>query len=167
MVISAISIVIFNKKPGETPKGEIKVYYSRLIGQEIVIAPVTRKLPKGQEALSLALVELLKGPSKEEKDQGFYSEIPEGTRVIEIKEAPGEVRINLNKQFVYGGGANSVVARLKEMALTSLDAEPIRKVYLDVDGKELDMIGGEGLEVIQPLSRDNFPQQKYEVKESE
>lgn len=152
-----VGIVVFlmTNKPMPINKSTVKVYFSMVVGAKTQTEPVTRKLPKGEDPLSLALSELLQGPTEAEKDKGFYSEIPIGTRVINIKEASDAIRINLNEQFISGGGSNSVVLRLKELTNTALDAEPIRKIYLDIDGNQLDAIGGEGLEVVQPLVKDN------------
>lgn len=156
VVLGLIAFWAFKGKPTR-PNDEVRVYFSKLVGSDVQVEPVARKLGKGEDALSLALAELIKGPSEKETDKGFYSEIPEGTRVIEVKQEPDAVRINMNKHFAYGGGSNSIVIRLKELVYTALDAEPIRPVYLDIDGEQIDVMGGEGLEVMQPLSKDNFP----------
>ncbi|MEW5820733.1 MAG: GerMN domain-containing protein [Cyanobacteriota bacterium] len=164
LLLIAISALFIVKHTPSSSKNEINIFFSKVIGNEVVIEPIERKLIKGEDPLSRALAELIKGPTKTEKEKGFYSEIPEGTRIIEVKQTPDTVRININKQFAYGGGSNSIVGRMKELTYTALDAEPIRKVYLDIDGEEAEIIGGEGLEIIQPLSKDNFMQVTQENK---
>jgi spore germination protein GerM len=154
--ISIIAVIIFKMGTPKAQVEDVNVYFSKVSGADVVVEPVERHLPKTQDPLSYAMAELMEGPTEEEKDKGYFSEIPEGTRVISITEQPGEVRINLNKQFVSGGGSNSVVNRLKELSNTALEAEPVRKVYLEIDGELLETIGGEGLEVIQPLQKNNL-----------
>ncbi|MGD9580980.1 MAG: GerMN domain-containing protein [Vampirovibrionia bacterium] len=156
IVLSVFALVLFNKEGNNKPKDQLNIYFSKLVGSDVIVEPVKRKLSKVQTPLEQALYELIAGPTQEEKDAGFYTEIPEGTKIIKVTEQPDLVRINLNKQFASGGGTTSTEARLKEVVYTSLDAEPVKKVYLDLDGEELDIIGGEGVEVIQPLSKDNF-----------
>lgn len=153
-VIAVISFAYLTYlKPHETNKEQVKVYFSKVLGSNIVTEPVIRRLIVGQSPIKQAITALLEGPTQEETDKNLYSEIPEGTRIIKIVETPEEVRIDLNEQFTSGGGSSSMVGRLKEVVDTALENEPIRKVYLDIDGQELEVLGGEGLEVIQPLTK--------------
>lgn len=144
------------KRPVAIKKDVVSIYFSKIVGSDIELEAVERKIPAGEISISYAIDQLLMGPTEEEQDQGFYSEIPVGTRLIDLTETPGEVRINLNKQFISGGGSNSVVIRLRQLNNTALEAEPVRKIFLDIDGTQLETIGGEGLEVVQPLVKDNI-----------
>lgn len=165
ILLTVFALLIVNNKGTDKPKDVLNIYFSKLVGSDVIVEPVTRKLLDGQDVVEQALNELITGPTKEEKDAGFYTEIPEGTRIIKVTEAPDTVRINVNKQFVSGGGSTSMESRLKELVFTSLDAEPIKKIYLELDGKEIEMIGGEGLEVIQPLTKENFSNNTSEEEE--
>ncbi|BAU05820.1 hypothetical protein FIS3754_17290 [Fischerella sp. NIES-3754] len=46
--------------------------------------------------------------------------------------------------------------RIGQIVYTATSLNPNAKVYIDVDGKQLDVLGGEGLELEQPLTRQNF-----------
>ena len=156
VLLSVFALMIFKDRGNHRSKDELNIYFSKLVGADVIVEPVRRKLLKGQSPISQSLNELIAGPTKEEQDNGFYTEIPQGTRIIKITEEPDTVRININNQFASGGGSSSIEARLKELIYTSLDAEPIKKVYLDLDSEEVEILGGEGLEVIQPLTKENF-----------
>lgn len=158
IIIIAVIIVgyfLLVKKAPEIKKDVASIYFSKIIGSDIELDSVERKIPIGENHINYAIDQLLMGPTQDEQDQGFYSEIPVGTRLIDLIESPAEVRINLNKQFISGGGSNSVVFRLKQLSNTAIDAEPVRKIFLDIDGVQLETIGGEGLEVVQPLVKGN------------
>lgn len=156
ILLSFVAVYFFKGKTPEVDKSTVNVYFSKLVGSDVQIEPVTRALPEGEQALEYSVRALMEGPNEIEKDKGFFSEVPEGTRLIDVKTASDQLRINLNKQFMYGGGSNSIVTRLKQLVYTSIDAEPVREVYLDVAGEQVEVLGGEGLEVLQPLSKDNF-----------
>ena len=135
ILLTVLALIIVKNTGPDKPKDVLNIYFSKLVGSDVIVESVERKLIKGQMPIEQALNELITGPNKEEQDAGFYTEIPEGTRIIKVTEAPDTVRINLNKQFASGGGSTSIESRLKEIVYTSLDAEPIKKVYLELDGK--------------------------------
>lgn len=154
LLFSFLAYVFINKSKDKTQEG-VKVFFCKLIGNQIVTEPVLRKMQNNETSIKFAIKNLLEGPTKEEKEKGFFSEIPVGTRLIDIKEEVDQLRINLNDQFISGGGTESMVSRMNQLKNTALKSEPIRKVYVDIDGKQLEVLGNEGLEITQPLSLNN------------
>lgn len=120
-----------------------------------VFKKVKRQVDKDKK-LENAIEQLLKGPSLSEKSQGIYNEIPKGTKLLSIKENGSEVIINLSSDFQYGGGADSIYSRMKQLIKTVLINAPNKNVYLYLDGKQADVIGGEGLMITQPLSENSL-----------
>ena len=111
-----------------------------------------RPLPEGQSKISYAIKGLIKGPQKAEKANGVYSEIPSETKLLSIKETSDRVIVNLSGDFQYGGGADSLYSRVKQLIKTSIANSPNKPVYLYIDGKQANVIGGEGVMLKQPLS---------------
>ena len=143
-------------QPSTELSDEIVVYFSKDSGNHSVTEGVLRQIPQDNEnsSLLLAIEELLHGPNEEESILGYYSEIPKGTRLLGITEENGSTRINLSKQFVTGGGANSQQQRFEELRRTVFSIDKDGQVFIDIEGEQLSNLSGEGLEVSAPLNRD-------------
>ncbi len=117
------------------------------------IRPVNRECDteKNTSCFEYAISELIKAPSKWEKSKGFTSEIPSGTKVLSIRESSNSVMIDLSSDFETGGGAESTYMRVKQVIKTS-NANTNVPVYLYINGKQANVIGGEGIMVKQPLN---------------
>lgn len=128
---------------------EVAVFFSKYQGNQSIVEAVIRKIPETAKAepLKFALTELLKGPTPEEKTQGFYTEIPKGTQLLAVTQDPKGLTINLSSPFATGGGSTSVTQRLEELKRTVKAIDTQREITVQVDGKPLELLGGEGLEV--------------------
>lgn len=100
---------------------------------------------------TFAIKELLSAPSPWEKSKGFMSEIPSGTKVLSIRESSGNTFIDLSSDFATGGGAESTYLRVKQVIKTA-NANTSSPVYLYINGKQANVIGGEGIMLKQPLN---------------
>lgn len=127
----------------------VAVFFSKYQGNHSIVEDVSRKLPDAnkQEPLKFALTELLKGPSPEEKSQGFYSEIPAGTKLLGVNQDQKNTTVDLSRQFATGGGSTSMTQRLEELKRTVKAVDSKHPVKIAVEGKPLETLGGEGLEV--------------------
>ena len=94
---------------------------------------------------------LLKGPSISESKKGVFSEIPPNVDLIEIKRANNDVIVDLSANFGNGGGTNSISNRVKQLSKTVKLYEPNKNVYLYINGKEVEYLGGDGVYIKQPL----------------
>ena len=111
---------------------------------------VKRKTDKA--TLDGAIEELLKGPTKYETSHGVYSEIPQDVKLMWLKDENGKIIVNLTRNFEYGGGTKSIQNRIKQIKLT-VDSFNLKKpVYLYLDGKQVEYMGGEGIYIEQPLN---------------
>lgn len=115
-----------------------------------------RPLPQGETKISYAIKNLMQGPKKAEKDNGVYSEIPSSAKLLSIKEMDNKIIINLSNDFQYGGGADSLYSRVKQLIKTSLANSPNKPVYLYIEGKQANVIGGEGIMINQPLNENSL-----------
>ena len=104
-----------------------------------------------KSCFAYAIKELMKAPSSWEKSKGFTSEIPQGTKILSIRESAESIMIDLTSNFETGGGAESTYMRVEQIIKTANSNTSI-PVYLYLNGKQADVIGGEGIMLKQPLN---------------
>lgn len=104
-----------------------------------------------KSCFAYAINELVSAPTKWEKSKGFTSEIPSGTKVISVREGNSNVMIDLNSTFESGGGTESTYRRIKQIIKTA-NANTKLPTYLYINGKQADVIGGDGIMIKQPLN---------------
>lgn len=142
------------KPPGQTSKQEtVQIYWFNASGGEIQLLPSqaaiqTKSALKG-EVLESALKLVLEGP----KDPEYTTTIPSGTKLLDLAVKKDGVHINLSQEFTTGGGSDSMIGRLKQIVYTATSLDPKGKVWIDVEGKPLEELGGEGIMVNQPTTR--------------
>lgn len=147
------------KQPAEEEKpaeesAEIKVYF---VDKNNNIAPYTRKSENND--LKNAINMLLEGVNNDEKAKGVYSEIPTGVRLLSLDNKNGKCIINLNSQFVQGGGTQSVMNRIKQLVKTVNALNNKKPIYLHIEGKQVEYIGGDGVYLQQPLNEETLGEQ--------
>lgn len=104
-----------------------------------------------KSCFAFAIQELISAPSKWEKSKGFTSEIPQGTKILSVREGESSIMIDLSSTFEGGGGAESTYTRVMQVIKTA-KANTSLPVYLYINGKQADVIGGEGIMIKQPLN---------------
>lgn len=140
-----------NKKETETKKSNIiSIYYTNADDGELKV--VYKELPQGVDRLNYALKTLFSGPSLKELNQGYSSEIPKGTRLLSVKDTGVVYIIDVSDEFQYGGGTESQYLRLRQLIKTVVSLKLTKPVYLYLNGKKAEVIGGEGILITQPLS---------------
>lgn len=82
--------------------------------------------------------------------------IPEQTRLLSLSIKDQAVYVNVNKQFLKGGGTASMAARVGQILMTIDKQKPGAQVWLLVEGEILKELGGEGLLLDQPLTERKF-----------
>ncbi len=151
----AKNVVVQDKTPEETSETENKMKDIKIafLTGENTVEYVSRKAKN--KTLYSALGLLLKGPSEEEKAHGIFTEIPSNARLISVKkdEADNSIIINLTQEFGEGGGTQSIQARLDQIVKTVNANAGHIPVYLYLDGKKAQYLGGEGIYIEQPINR--------------
>ncbi|MBZ4645117.1 MAG: germination protein [Petroclostridium sp.] len=128
-------------------KQKINLYFTDKENSKIlsetreVVVEDTKKLPK------IAIQELLKGPVSLEMKKA----IPEGTKLLDIKQEGTLVTVNFSKEYYKSGDIGEIVARFS-LVNTLSDLPNIQKVLILVEGKEL--IGPSG-KPFGPLGKDD------------
>ncbi|PSB39888.1 hypothetical protein C7B69_00935 [filamentous cyanobacterium Phorm 46] len=133
----------------------VQVYWIKgAIGKfEAVPTKVAVKQADNPDAvLQVAFNSLLAGP----KDASVSSEIPQVTKLRSLNVKSEGVYVDLSREFTSGGGSSSMTSRLGQVIYTATSLKPNTKVWISVEGKPLELLGGEGLEVAQPSTRQSF-----------
>jgi spore germination protein GerM len=135
--------------------GRAKVYWISSSGAKLALTPANINLPSANspdEQLSTALNRLIKGPANSD----VTSSIPPDTKLNSLKVQKDGVHVDLNKAFTSGGGSTNMQGRLGQVIYTASSLNPTDPVWISVEGEPLKVLGGEGLEVSQPMTRDEF-----------
>lgn len=144
------------KQPVEKKAEVVSVYFLTTSADGTAVFKKVNRKCKSKNKLNYAIKELLRGPNSIEKASGVYNEIPRGTELIGIQEQGNNIIINLSSDFQYGGGTDSIYTRMRQLIKTVLSNVSGKNIYLYLDGKQADVIGGDGIMVSQPLSENSL-----------
>jgi spore germination protein GerM len=118
--------------------------------------PIKEPTKSAEENLRDAFKESLNQTNKSNGKVGAVSAVPKGTKLLSLKSKKDGVHINLSKEFTTGGGSSSMQARLNQVVMQATAFDKNANVWISVEGQSLKTLGGEGLEVEQPLTRDTL-----------
>jgi spore germination protein GerM len=135
----------------------VAVYWLQNKAEKIAFAPpaklqLSEPSTPPAEQLRTAVERLLQGPANAD----VFTTIPEGTKLNALSVKPDGVHVDLTKQFAEGGGSASMQGRLGQLIYTASSHDPKQSVWISIDGEPLTVLGGEGLEVSQPMTRQEF-----------
>jgi germination protein M len=130
----------------------VLVYLVR--GEEIGVA--SRSIAPTPEIATGSINELLTGTTGYEEDLGFHSEIPLETRLLGISIDDGLAIVDLSGDFESGGGSFSMQMRVAQIVFTMTQFDTVDEVQIRINGRDVESIGGEGVLVDQPMSREDF-----------
>jgi hypothetical protein len=119
---------------GEAAPGNVYFY---LNGE---LAPVPRDVAGGGQGAEFALLELLKGPTEEEKAAGYITYIPEGVKLqySTIKQDYSEYSVNLSRELLeLSGDKDAAVKALAQIVKTLQDVTKIQNIGITVAGEEM------------------------------
>ena len=150
LIIAIAFLGFWAANNNDVQKAQIKVFFAK----NGSVLPVARDLSSGQPPEKEALSQLLKGPSEQEKLDGFFTEIPKGTKGSVTSNINGVITVNFSDELgQYGGGTARVQALLSQIVFTLTEIRGINKVKILVSGKEGIALGSEGFSIEKPLSK--------------
>lgn len=133
----------------------VALYWVRDTGGNFELVPMEVLVQDTQDSevvLTTAFNRLLTG----DPESNTFSSIPPGTKLLNIAVKDDEVHLNLSREFTSGGGSASMISRVGQVVYTATSLQSNAKVWLYVEDEPLELLGGEGLEVPQPTTRENF-----------
>jgi spore germination protein GerM len=145
-----------NSAPATADK-TLQVYWLKTSGNKIQLVPSPVKLTSSnnpEALLETAMQQLIAGPTQTD----LSTTIPAETQLLDLAVKEDGVHIDLSREFTTGGGSTSMEGRLAQVLYTATSLSPGASVWLSVDGQPLKTLGGEGLVVEQPITRQQFEQ---------
>ena len=125
----------------QQPASEFNVYFANEKTGDVCtqVSSVLRLVPKTPAIATAAIQELLKGPTEFEKTEGYFTVIPDGSKLNSLRIEDGVAYADFNARTESGGGSCSMAARTKQIRQTLLQFSTIREVRLSIDGRTGDI----------------------------
>lgn len=147
-----------------TPDGKLnqtaQIYWLKDTGTKLEPMPASvavKANPNDPNSVLTAAFERLLSPTS--SDPKLVSGIPAGTKLRSLAVESDGVYVDLSSEFTQGGGSAGIIGRVAQVLYTASSLDPEAAVWIQVDGAPLTSIGGEGIEIPQPLTRQNFQEQ--------
>jgi len=105
-----------------------------------VLVVVTRDIAGGNQMVEFALIELLKGPTEEEKAEGYETSIPEGVKLqyTTVKQDRSEFSVNLSSELLeLSGDEDASTAALTQIVKTAQEVSGIENIGITVAGEAM------------------------------
>lgn len=104
-----------------------------------------------------AIQKLVEGPTAAERNRGLATALPPDLRVLDVQVEESVAFVDLSREMQSGGGSALMRGRLEQLFYTVTQPSGIEGVALSVEGRPLDVLGGEGILVERPWYRDDHP----------
>lgn len=149
-------------EPGEggelTLTAAPEIYLLQDTGTDLQLSAMPIAIDEGNNVLTSGDPELMLTEAFEQllelsETSPSLTAIPSGTRLENLQITDAGVRVDLSEEFTQGGGSASMLGRLDQVIYTASSMDPDTPVWLSVEGEPLELLGGEGLEVPQPMTR--------------
>ncbi len=124
---------------------------------QITLKGLTRDITHTGSPLTQTINTLLKGPSSDEINKGSLTLVPDGTRLLSARVEGNTAYLNFNEAFRFNSlGREGYIAQLKQIVYTATEFSNIDQVQILIEGSQKEYLGGEGMFVGEPLSRESF-----------
>ncbi len=135
-----------------------KVYFSRFNEDESQKLVATyRNVQYTDSPLTETLKVLLRGPTSAETSNGLLTNVPDNTSLRRVFIKNSIAYIDLSKAFEYNQyGRESMLLQLKQIVYTATEFGNIKGVQFLIDGQVKSYLGGDGISIGTPLTRNDF-----------
>lgn len=125
-------------------------------GSRLTIAP--RGSSPARVSPDEAMRILLAGPTSAERKSGMRSEIPAGTKVNALDvDFYRTARLDLSAEFASGVNGKPGAPRVAQIVYTLTQLGGITAVQITIDGRKVQQMGSDRLDLMQPKTRADFP----------
>ena len=145
----------------------IYIFLTKQQDNQTYIIPVQRKIgyyrKNIENKIKFAIKELIKGPTQEEKKEGFSTSLNENIVLLNVSLDGDIVNLDFSKEVEEGGGTLLMETRIAQIVYTVTQFEGIRKVRFLIEGKNIDYFSGEGITIVEkPVSRGDL--KEFDIK---
>ena len=99
----------------------------------------------------------MEGPSASEEVNDIITNIPDNTALLSAWVKGETAYVNFSKDFENNRyGRESTILQLKQIVFTATEFKTIKNVQILIEGKNQTYLGGEGIIIGRPLSRNDF-----------
>jgi spore germination protein GerM len=147
LLLLVLVAVLSTRTLGRLP--DATLYWVRSEATTFSLAPRSRRLGSrdADGYARAAIAALAAGPTAEERAAGLGSAVPAGAEALDVELRDGTLTVELSPAFASGGGSASMRARLEQVRWTLSQPTWVDEVALRMDGRPLEVLGGEGLMV--------------------
>lgn len=150
-----------SQRPTESPKPRMRAASLCFVRIEedgsIIRQEVKRSIPVSDSPLLDSLTALMKGPTADELNRGFVSLVPQGSKILSVTMRGSTALVNFNEAFMFNTlGIEGYAGQLKQVVWTATAFGTVHDVQILIEGKLVDYMGGEGVFIGRPLSRNSF-----------
>jgi hypothetical protein len=123
----------------------------------IVHLEVKRQVAVSDSPLLDSMSALLSGPSEDEIRKKLITLVPQGTKLLSAQVRGSTAYLNFNEAFMYNHyGIEGYAGQLKQVVYTATAFPNVQDVQILIEGAKRDYLGGEGVYIGRPLSRNSF-----------
>lgn len=136
----------------------VSLYFVRIDDDGVIVRKeVKRNLALSDAPLTDTLAALLRGPTEDELREKLISLVPEGTKLLGVEVRGSTAFVNFNDAFMYNHyGIEGYAGQLKQIVYTATAFPTVQDVQILIEGERHDYLGGEGVYIGKPLSRNSF-----------
>lgn len=152
----------FSPSPTDEPLEfrKYELWFARPDGVSVTF----RYLPAETAIATSVMEQLLAGTTPGEADADLTTLIPEGTELLDLTISDGTARVDLSSEFGDGGGSASMLGRVAQVVYTLTQFDTVKDVEFLMEGEPVAALGGEGLALDGPQTRDDYAGELHPIQ---